>query len=112
MCKIRNCVTFGQVNYNTISLQVVLRDLAQIHSLYLNNREWLSAQPWLEWVNGKQMTEMAPLWRELVHHAHSEFPKFWSRDRLDLSYYVCITAVCPMSQYNFLLQCGYCGYSH
>lgn len=62
-------------------MQVVLRDLAKVHSLYLDNKKWLDSKSWLERKDTKKITEMAPLWRELLRHAHSEFPEFWPKDR-------------------------------
>ena len=64
-----------------VDMQVMLRDLAKVHSLYLDSKKWLDSKPWLERKETKKITEMAPLWRELLRHAHSEFPEFWPKDR-------------------------------
>ena len=63
------------------STQVVLRDLARVHSLYLCKTEWLSSQPWLEMREGKKMVAMATLWQALLDHSKSEFPEIWNEER-------------------------------
>ena len=63
------------------STQVILRDLAIVHLLYLCKTEWLSSQPWLEMREGKKMVAMATLWRALLEHAKSEFPEIWNEER-------------------------------
>ena len=65
----------------SLSLQVVLRDMAHAHSLFLNQTEWLHSRPWLQRTGGKEMAAMAPLWGALVEHAHSEFPEMWTAER-------------------------------
>ena len=65
-------------------LQVVLRDLAKMHSVFVNDKEWLDSKEWLE---RKKTEKMIPLWKEMLRHAHSEFPEFWPNDRYKL---VCI----------------------
>ena len=67
--------------HSPLSSQVVLRDLAHIHSLHLSRSDWLSSRPWLERVTGQRMAHMTPLWRELMIHAHNEFPQFWTQQR-------------------------------
>ena len=62
-------------------MQVVLRDLAHIHSVYLGDRKWLDSKEWLERKETNKTVKMTPLWRELVQHAHSEFPEFWPKER-------------------------------
>ena len=64
-----------------IVLQVVLRDLARVHAVYINDKEWLDTKEWLEKRDIAKTNEMVPLWRELLRHAHSEFPEFWPKDR-------------------------------
>lgn len=64
-----------------VTVQVVLRDLAKIHSVYLGDSEWLDSKEWLERKETNKTVEMSPLWRELLRHAHSEFPEFWPKDR-------------------------------
>lgn len=61
--------------------QVVLRDLARIHSQYLGKTEWLSSQPWLETKEGRRMVAMAALRQAMVDHARLEFPEMWTEER-------------------------------
>ena len=68
--------------------QVVLRDLAKIHSLFLLRQAWLDEQPWLERVTGEKMASMKPLFSALLQHAHTEFPEFWNKEM-----YVCMLYV-------------------
>ena len=65
--------------------QVVLRDLARIHSEYLCKTEWLSSQSWLERREGHRMAVTAELWQAMLDHAKTEFPEIWTEER-----YVCV----------------------
>ncbi|KAL5476235.1 hypothetical protein EMCRGX_G026155 [Ephydatia muelleri] len=62
-------------------IKVVLRDMASIHTLFLDQEEWLSSREWLERMSSDKMTKMSPLWHELVRHAHQEFPETWTDAR-------------------------------
>ena len=72
------------------STQVILRDLARVHSQYLCKMEWLSSQPWLEVREGRRMVAMATLWRALLDHAKSEFPEIWTEERFGVCVCVCV----------------------
>ena len=61
--------------------QVVLRDLARIHSEYLCKTEWLSSQSWLERREGRRMAVTAELWQAMLDHAKTEFPEIWTEER-------------------------------
>ena len=52
--------------------------MAKVHSLYLNKGEQLRLKPWMEHVD---MVGLTPLWKELLQHAHSEFPQMWTAER-------------------------------
>ena len=84
--KVRVCgsIVIGRLSQYCILyfiLQVALRDLAQIHSVYLDDRKWLNSKEWLERKETNKTVSMTPLWRELVQHGYSEFPEFWHKDR-------------------------------
>lgn len=78
---------FWTLNHETPSTvyiiihQVVMRDVARLHAVFLGRTEWLRAQPWLERCSAEKMVRLAPLWRELLKHAHTEFPEMWGRER-------------------------------
>ena len=66
-----------------LPLQIVLRDLAKIHSLYLGKMNWLNAQPWLEQRKTDKIVAMVELWSELLQHCSVEFPEFWTNERYE-----------------------------
>ena len=62
--------------------QVVLRDMASIHAMFLDQQEWLSSREWLERMTSDKMIKMSPLLHELLRHAHHQFPETWTSTRL------------------------------
>lgn len=58
-----------------------MRDLAKLHASFLGRKDWLQAQSWLEGFSTERMVKLAPLWTELLKHAHTEFPEVWSKER-------------------------------
>ena len=55
-----------------------------MHSVYFGDSKWLNSKEWLERKDISKAVDMVPLWRELLRHAHSEFPEFWSKDRYSI----------------------------
>lgn len=63
------------------SFEVVLRDLAKIHSSFLTKQQWLTSQYWLDVESAERMMRMQPLWAALLHHAEITFPEMWTKDK-------------------------------
>ncbi len=59
----------------------MLRDLAQLHSVYLCKTEELESYQWMEKQAVSNKVEMSVLWIELLKHAKYEFPEIWSEQR-------------------------------
>jgi NADP-dependent 3-hydroxy-3-methylglutaryl-CoA reductase len=61
-------------------LEVALRDLAQIHAVWLGKERELEARPWLGPImTSGMMGEMRELWEALAVHAAEEFPVWFTR---------------------------------
>ena len=58
-----------------------MRDVAKIHAEFLGRLDWLKAQLWLEGFSTERMVKLRTVWKELLKHAHAEFPEMWSQER-------------------------------
>lgn len=76
---LRSCIGFVATDIDSQSPQVVLGDLALLHSVYFCNTEELECLEWME--KRSEDNAMSALWMELLKHAHYEFPEFWSKPR-------------------------------
>ncbi len=66
---------------NVSSIQIVLHDLAILHSLYLGKTDELESSEWLEKRISKSDDEVNCLIIELLNHANYEFPAIWTKKR-------------------------------
>ena len=65
----------------SLNVEVVLRDVAKIHSSFLTKQEWLTSQYWLDVESTERMMRWVPLWPTLIQHAEKAFPEMWTKDK-------------------------------
>lgn len=61
--------------------QSALNGLAEVHSVYFDQREQLTCLPWLDVMTTERMVELTPVWEALLRHAQRDFPDLWTADR-------------------------------
>ena len=61
--------------------QSALNGLAEVHSVYFDQREQLTCLPWLDVMTTERMVELTPVWEALLRHAQRDFPDLWTTDR-------------------------------
>jgi len=67
------------VNEATFILQVVLRDMAKIHALYMDKVNALSQQLWMDHSHScDEAIKIRPLWKAMLANAAKKFPEFWT----------------------------------
>ena len=67
------------VNGVTFILQVVLRDMAKIHALFMDKVDRLSQQSWMDHSHSCDVAiKIHPLWKAMLVNAAKKFPEFWT----------------------------------
>ena len=64
----------------------VLKDIAKFHGLYLGNIQEVIKKEWIDFPTSATMSQMAPLWEELIHYNALEFPKLYTKSRVKILY--------------------------
>ncbi|XP_065886688.1 uncharacterized protein [Dysidea avara] len=72
--------------WTTADIKVVLRDMAKIHSLFMDKVEWLSQQSWMDHSHSHDVAiRFCPLWKGTLAKAASKFPEFWTSKVVEMT---------------------------
>jgi aminoglycoside phosphotransferase (APT) family kinase protein len=65
-------------------IRAVLRDLAELHAVFLDQTEPLKTNDWMKPMSRDAMINMMPLWNEMLIHSSEEFPLLMPQERKEL----------------------------
>eukprot|EP00128_Syssomonas_multiformis_P018455 Colp12_sorted_trinity150504_noHs@11639 len=66
-------------------VKTVLRDIANVHAVYLGKEGELTQKPWMEVPTKDQHIKLTALWSDLLEHNANEFPDLWTKDNKELA---------------------------